>query len=113
MTYYLYETNPNVYQWLTIFIKENPIPQDGAWDDVSGDNFLRKLLSMPVEHASYNMVALEPLMPCMGAQATSSSITKLLKGMRLNFQDEQAWITRSKAEITMETNINQQVFSTV
>ncbi len=26
--------------------------QDGNWDDVSGDSFLRKLLSMPMEEAS-------------------------------------------------------------
>ena len=30
--------------------------QDGAWDDVSGETFLRELLSMPIEHAGYNMV---------------------------------------------------------
>ena len=32
------------------------IVQDGAWDDVSGETFLRELLSMPIEHAGYNMV---------------------------------------------------------
>lgn len=53
LAYYLSETNPNVYHWLTVFEKNHPIPRDGAWDDVSGESFLRLLLSMPIEHASY------------------------------------------------------------
>ena len=53
LAYYLSETNPNVYHWLVVFEKENPIPRDGAWDDVSGETFLRTLLSMPIEHASW------------------------------------------------------------
>ena len=35
----------------------NPNPQSnaqvGSWDDVSGEAFLRKLLSMPIEEASF------------------------------------------------------------
>jgi len=47
------ETNLNVYHWLLAFLKENPIPRNGDWDDVSGETFLRTLLSMPVEVAKF------------------------------------------------------------
>lgn len=57
LCYYLSEMNPNVYHWLVVFMKDHPIPRDGAWDDVSGESFLRLLLSMPIEHASYNTVS--------------------------------------------------------
>jgi hypothetical protein len=53
---YLMETNVNVYSWLITFYKANPIPRNGSWDEVSGDAFLRKLLSMPVEEAKFNSV---------------------------------------------------------
>jgi hypothetical protein len=55
LCYYLSETNLNVYHWLAVFMKDNPIPRDGAWDDVSGENFLRKLLSMPIEGARWDL----------------------------------------------------------
>lgn len=38
-------------------MKDHPIPRDGAWDDVSGESFLRLLLSMPIEHATYTTVS--------------------------------------------------------
>ena len=31
--------------------------QSGAWDDVSGETFLRNLLSMPLEHAKWTTVS--------------------------------------------------------
>lgn len=34
--------------------------QDGAWDDVSGETFLRKLLTMPIQEAKYNVVRASP-----------------------------------------------------
>ncbi|WIA39874.1 hypothetical protein OEZ86_013318 [Tetradesmus obliquus] len=51
---YLMETNANVYSWLVNFYKQNPIPKDGSWDEISGEAFLRKLLAMPIEEAKYN-----------------------------------------------------------
>jgi hypothetical protein len=38
------------------FYKANSIPKNGNWDDVSGETFLRKLLSMPIEEARYQNV---------------------------------------------------------
>ena len=39
--------------------------QDGAWDDVSGETFLRTLLSMPTQGAKFDVVSslLSPLTP--------------------------------------------------
>lgn len=35
------------------FKKENEIPREGSWDDVSGETFLRKLLSLQMEETSW------------------------------------------------------------
>ena len=38
--------------------------QDGAWDDVSGETFLRKLLTMPIQEAKWNVVRASPGFMC-------------------------------------------------
>lgn len=52
---YLSEINLNHYHWLLAFERANEIPRDGAWEDVSGQTFLRKLLSMPIGEARYDV----------------------------------------------------------
>ena len=37
--------------------------QSGAWDDVSGETFLRKLLAMPIEHAKWTTVSILAVFP--------------------------------------------------
>ena len=34
--------------------------QDGVWDDVSGETFLRTLLSMPTQGAKFDVVSAAP-----------------------------------------------------
>lgn len=41
--------------------------QNGAWDDVSGENFLRTLLGMPIEAARWDTVGLQLCDICQGA----------------------------------------------
>lgn len=53
LCYYLSETNLNVHHWLMSYMQKYPIPRSGAWDDVSGETFLRNLLSMPLELAKW------------------------------------------------------------
>lgn len=53
LAHYLMETNLNVYHWLLAYIAQYPIPRDGTWDDVSGETFLRTLLTMPVQPAKF------------------------------------------------------------
>lgn len=53
LAYYLSETNLNVYHWLLAFMRQYPIPKEGTWDDVSGESFLRTLLSMPIQSAKF------------------------------------------------------------
>ena len=45
LLYYFQETNVNYHHWLGDYIKQHPIPRDGKWDDVSGETFLRTLLT--------------------------------------------------------------------
>lgn len=66
LAYYLSETNLHVYHWLSNFMKHNPIPRDGAWDDVSGETFLRKLLSMQVDEAKYD-TGRDKMFDCTGS----------------------------------------------
>lgn len=53
LLYYYYELNPTSFGWFSNYLKENKIPRDGNWDDVSGETFLRTLLSMPMEEVSW------------------------------------------------------------
>lgn len=55
LAFYFMELNPTLNLWLNKFLEENPIPRDGNWDDVSGEAFLRKLLSMPMETAKFDI----------------------------------------------------------
>lgn len=53
---YLQETNLNLAHWLASFMRANPISlSSGSWEDISGDTFLKTLLKMPVEQASYDV----------------------------------------------------------
>ena len=46
--YYLMETNQQLYNWWMAYINANRIPRNkGDWDEISGDAFLRKLLTTP------------------------------------------------------------------
>lgn len=47
--------NLNHYHWLIAYERANEIPRDGAWEDVSGQTFLRTLLSMPIGPAKYDV----------------------------------------------------------
>ncbi len=53
---YLQETNPTVYHWLFVYLKQYPIPTTGTWDEVSGEVFLRRMLQSPLETAKFNLV---------------------------------------------------------
>lgn len=50
---YLQELNVIHFQWLLEFYRAHEIPLQGQWDEVSGDAFLRTLLQMPVQSASF------------------------------------------------------------
>ena len=52
---YLSEMNLNHYHWLIAYERSNEIPRDGAWEDVSGQTFLRNMLSMPIGEAKYDV----------------------------------------------------------
>lgn len=54
------ESNPVLNTWLSLYLRENIIPKDGNWSDVSGDNFLRTLLTRPVEEISGSFSEEEP-----------------------------------------------------
>lgn len=53
LLYYLFELNPTTYGWFSAYMKSNPIPKDGNWNEVSGEAFIRQLLSMPIEETRW------------------------------------------------------------
>jgi len=64
LSYYLMETNVNVHHWLVLFMKEHPIPIRGTWEDVSGETFLRHLLSGEVESTKWSK-SRDPMFDCV------------------------------------------------
>ena len=48
------------------YIRRNPIPLEGSWDVVSGEEFLRKLLTEGVDATSYKGGVRDPLFSCVG-----------------------------------------------
>lgn len=48
------------------YIRRNPIPLEGNWDAVSGEEFLRKLLTEGVDATSYKGGVRDPLFSCVG-----------------------------------------------
>lgn len=48
------------------YIKQNPIPLEGNWDAVSGEEFLRKLLTGGVYETSYSGGVKDPMFTCVG-----------------------------------------------
>ncbi|GFH06514.1 uncharacterized protein HaLaN_01159, partial [Haematococcus lacustris] len=48
-----------MYQWLFLYLKEHPIPLSGNWDEVSGEVFLRTMMSKPEETARVGHVTQE------------------------------------------------------
>ena len=56
------------------------LPQTGAWDDVSGETFLRTLLSMPVQAAKFRTVWHPSL--CFASSPGSSVVDFHLQPLR-------------------------------
>jgi hypothetical protein len=49
------------------YIRKNPIPLEGSWDSVSGEEFLRKLLMEgEIDKTSYRGGVKDPLFSCVG-----------------------------------------------
>ena len=48
------------------YIRQNEIPTTGSWDDISGESFLRKLLTAGVDEASYKGGVSDPMFSCVG-----------------------------------------------
>jgi hypothetical protein len=53
LLYYFFEMNPTLYGWFNMYLKDNEIPREGNWDDISGETFLRTLLSMQIEETNW------------------------------------------------------------
>lgn len=48
------------------YMRQNPIPQEGSWDAVSGEEFLRKLLVEGVDQTRYTGGVRDPLFSNVG-----------------------------------------------
>lgn len=52
--------------WFLAFVERHPIPRDGAWDDVSGEAFLRALLTMDFTSSEWDAALFGPLVAAQG-----------------------------------------------
>lgn len=66
--------------------------QDGAWDDVSGETFLRTLLSMPTQGAKFDVVC-----SCLNPHALKHQVAKRLDAFNLVILLRLVCFARSKA----------------
>jgi hypothetical protein len=67
LLYYYYELNPTLFGWFSKYLQEHKIPKDGNWDDVSGETFLRGLLSTPMEETRWGQTAgFDSMYDCTG-----------------------------------------------
>lgn len=61
LLFYFSELNPTLMQWLEAYMVACPIPTEGKWEDVSGETFLRRLLSMPLEETRWSFYGREQM----------------------------------------------------
>lgn len=91
LLFYCSETNQNLYRWLYEYIKENPIPTRGTWEDVSGETFLRKLLIMPVNldvKTSYGL-GVDPMYDCSQSLSVDPrQVARRLMEIRIQLANE-------------------------
>lgn len=60
LLYYFFEMNPTLYGWFMQYMKEHKIPKEGSWDDISGETFLRELLTTPIEETNWGKQVVRP-----------------------------------------------------
>jgi len=63
LLFYCSETNQHLYHWLNEYIKQNPIPRNGQYQDISGETFLMGLMVGSAVEASAQPF-LDPLFDC-------------------------------------------------
>lgn len=102
LLYYLMETNLNVHHWLLAFMRAYPIPRDGAWDDVSGETFLRKLLTMPVQEAKWNVGRADMYDTVVGIGVDPRNIAQRIMDIRTQLAKE--W-TSDLSDIAEENSL--------
>lgn len=67
LLYYYYELNPTLFGWFSTYLQEHKIPKDGNWDDVSGETFMRGLLTTPMEETRWGQtVGVDSMYDCTG-----------------------------------------------
>lgn len=105
LTYYFQETNLNYHHWLGEYIKTNPIPRDGKWDDVSGETFLRQLLMGGVTEAKAQVH--EDLFSCVKGlgidpRAIAQRIMDIRKALAEEFIQDMQGIAEENAILMRE-----------
>lgn len=90
LRHYLSETNQHVYHWLSIYMQQNPIKGTGSWDEVSGEVFLRQLLSAPIDLAKWS-ISQDPMYDCVkGIHVDPKDIARRIMQIRAQLAKE--WI---------------------
>lgn len=103
LLFYCSETNQHLYHWLMDYIKKNPIPRDGAFEDVSGETFLMNLMVEPAISARAQP-ALDPLFDCstpltVDPRNVAQRIMDIRVAMSKEFQEDLSRIDEENMEL--------------
>lgn len=79
------------------YIRQNPIPVEGSWDAVSGEEFLRNLLTAGVDQTTYEGGVKDPLFSSFGSigidpRAIGQRIMDIRTALAQEFIQVQPWL---------------------
>lgn len=97
LLYYMFELNPTLYGWWLKYIEDHPIPKDGNWDDISGETFLRELLSLSYQETSWGRQrGVSSMYDCTGSIGVDPR-NLAQRVMEIRSQIAKEWIDELKA----------------
>jgi hypothetical protein len=92
---YLTETNVDLHNWWAAYLEAHPVPRNmGDWDEISGDAFLRGLLTMPPPHG-----------PSGGVQPREMAVRvmDIRKELAREFREDLEGVADDNSELLRET----------
>eukprot|EP00199_Chlamydomonas_sp_CCMP681_P006637 CAMPEP_0119109210 /NCGR_PEP_ID=MMETSP1180-20130426/17735_1 /TAXON_ID=3052 ORGANISM="Chlamydomonas cf sp, Strain CCMP681" /NCGR_SAMPLE_ID=MMETSP1180 /ASSEMBLY_ACC=CAM_ASM_000741 /LENGTH=296 /DNA_ID=CAMNT_0007094937 /DNA_START=15 /DNA_END=905 /DNA_ORIENTATION=+ len=105
---YLVETNPAVHMWLFMYYRDHSIPIVGSWDEVSGETFLRTLLSMESYESAISLGGDPGGMERMAVQqiaprSLAQRIMDIRVGLSKEFMQDLAGVEEENRSLLRET----------
>jgi len=102
LVFYTMETNQQLHHWIRKHHHLNPIPKEGSGDDVSGTNFLRKLLNMGLEAAGHP--GIDPMFDCttpigVDPRSIAQRVMDVRKVLAKEWREDLSLVTEENGEL--------------